>query len=182
MNGVNVMRGFSMIEVLVALLVIATGTLGMFALQAQALRHTLDANLRGNAVMLADDLLELMRSNRGALLDASGALPADESAYYKAKGQGFPSAPPSCGNRQRGAGGSGVAGGDLGCWAQQVRTSLPVDDKLLQDYRICRSAAPGTCSQGAGSAVMIELFWSDPRADAALCANQQCSYTLRAEL
>ena len=56
--------GFSIIEVLVALLVLAIGLLGLAALQAQGLRFNHDAYVRTQATHLAYDIIDRMRSNR----------------------------------------------------------------------------------------------------------------------
>ncbi|MGH8031159.1 MAG: type IV pilus modification protein PilV [Luteimonas sp.] len=57
-------RGFSMIEVLIALLVLAFGLLGFALLQTLNLRYTQSANYRTQATNLAYDLLDQMRANR----------------------------------------------------------------------------------------------------------------------
>lgn len=56
--------GFSMIEVLVALVVLAIGLLGFALLQTMNLRFTQSANHRTQAINLASDLLDQMRANR----------------------------------------------------------------------------------------------------------------------
>lgn len=57
-------RGFSMIEVLIALVVLAIGLLGFALLQTMNLRYTQSANYRTQATNLAYDLLDQMRANR----------------------------------------------------------------------------------------------------------------------
>ena len=57
-------RGVSMIESLVALLVLAIGVLGLAGLQTRSLVETRHTNARANALMLANDLAERMRLNR----------------------------------------------------------------------------------------------------------------------
>ncbi len=57
-------RGFSMIEVLIAMLILAIGLLGFALLQTMSLRFTQSANFRTQAVNLGYDLLDQMRSNR----------------------------------------------------------------------------------------------------------------------
>ena len=57
-------RGFSIIEVLIALLVLAIGLLGLAALQAQGLRFNHDAYVRTQATNLAYDIVDRMRANR----------------------------------------------------------------------------------------------------------------------
>jgi len=56
--------GFSMIEVLIALVVLALGLLGFALLQTLNLRYTQSANHRTQATNLAYDLLDQMRANR----------------------------------------------------------------------------------------------------------------------
>lgn len=57
-------RGFSLIEVLIAILVLALGLLGMAMLQTLNLRYSTGANERTQATNLAYDLLDQMRANR----------------------------------------------------------------------------------------------------------------------
>lgn len=60
-------RGIGLIEVLVALLVLAIGILGFVALQYRAVEATSEANYRIQAINIARDLAERMRVNRSAL-------------------------------------------------------------------------------------------------------------------
>ena len=68
--------GFSLIEVLVALLVLAIGLLGLAALQAQGLRFNHDAYVRTQATHLAYDIVDRMRTNRANLVAYTAAPPA----------------------------------------------------------------------------------------------------------
>lgn len=56
--------GFSLIEVLIALVVLAIGLLGLALLQTMNLRYTKSADQRTKAVNLAGSMLDMMRSNR----------------------------------------------------------------------------------------------------------------------
>lgn len=57
-------RGFSLIEVLIALVVLAIGLLGLGLLQTLNLRYTQSANQRTVATTLAGELLDTIRTNR----------------------------------------------------------------------------------------------------------------------
>lgn len=57
-------RGFSLLEVLVAVVVLAFGLLGFALLQTMNVRYVQSANYRTQATNLAYDLTEQMRSNR----------------------------------------------------------------------------------------------------------------------
>jgi type IV pilus assembly protein PilV len=73
--------GFSLIEVLVALLVLSFGLLGMVGLQAMALQNNREARLQSVAVDLARELAEMMRGNKNiAMLNASNPYVGDFSA------------------------------------------------------------------------------------------------------
>ena len=56
-------RGFSLIEVLIAILVLAIGLLGMAQMQASGMRSTHGAYLRTQGTLLTGDMLDSMRAN-----------------------------------------------------------------------------------------------------------------------
>lgn len=57
-------RGFTLIEVLVAVFVLSIGLLGLAGLQATSLRNNHGGYLRSQANILAYDLIDRMRANR----------------------------------------------------------------------------------------------------------------------
>jgi type IV pilus assembly protein PilV len=57
--------GISLIEILVTLLVTSVGLLGIAALHLNSLRNTYDAGMRTHASVLAADIADRMRANRG---------------------------------------------------------------------------------------------------------------------
>ena len=65
------MRGATLIEVLVALLVLSIGLLGVAALLSTGMRNNYDAHLRSQATVLAHDIVDRMRANRTAALDGN---------------------------------------------------------------------------------------------------------------
>ena len=62
-------QGVGMVEVLVALLLLAIGVLGFSALQLKAVEATSEAMNQVNAMNIARDLSERIRINRDGLLD-----------------------------------------------------------------------------------------------------------------
>jgi type IV pilus assembly protein PilV len=60
--------GFSMLEVLVAILVLAIGLLGMAGLTATSMRNSHGAYYRSQAVWLAYDIADRLRANRQTAL------------------------------------------------------------------------------------------------------------------
>jgi len=66
MMNMNSARGFSMIELLVAVLVMGIGVLGITGLQMVSLQNNRGALVRAEAVQLAYDMLDRVRANPGA--------------------------------------------------------------------------------------------------------------------
>ncbi len=73
------MKGFTLVEVLVALLVLSIGLLGLAGLQAGGLRSNHGAYLRSQAVMLAHDMADRMRSNSVAVIANCYEIPDPDS-------------------------------------------------------------------------------------------------------
>lgn len=69
MKALNYQRGVGLMEVLVAMLVLAIGVLGFIALQYRAVEATSESGYRVQAVNVARDMAERMRVNRGAVSD-----------------------------------------------------------------------------------------------------------------
>lgn len=76
-QGLRRAAGFSLIEVLVAIVLLSFGLLGMVGLQAAALQNNREARLQSAAVDLARELAEMMRGNKdvAALTSANPYLP-----------------------------------------------------------------------------------------------------------
>lgn len=64
MKKIQSQKGVGLVEILVALLILAVGVLGFIALQYRALEATSEAGARIQAMMLARDLAERIRVNR----------------------------------------------------------------------------------------------------------------------
>ena len=64
-------RGFSMVEVLVTVIVLAIGLLGLAGLQAYGLQNNHGAYVRSQASLLSYDIVDSMRANRNAALQGN---------------------------------------------------------------------------------------------------------------
>jgi type IV pilus assembly protein PilV len=79
------MQGFSMIELLVAMVVLAIGLLGMAGLQTAGLSNNQSAYFRSQASIAINDLIDRMRANTEGIknghyqanFDTDGTVPAD---------------------------------------------------------------------------------------------------------
>ncbi|MBO2929636.1 MULTISPECIES: type IV pilus modification protein PilV [Pseudomonadaceae] len=161
--------GFSLVEVLVALIVISVGVLGLVALQGRTLQYTNESSQRTNAVMLANDLVELMRSNRAALVGANGLIRPD-SPYFKLSGSGFPNSVVASCATSAGCSSAEMAQTHLANWATQVRNTLPLGNDAAGffsgQYVICRTQSPTVASpcSDTGSNIMIQIAWQGKEA------------------
>jgi type IV pilus assembly protein PilV len=99
-------RGTTLIETMVALLVLSVGLLGVAALQMTSLRNNRGAHLRSQAQVMAYDIADRMRANRDAALVGS---------YNIALGGTPGSSNP-------------LAQIDLQRWRESLRTTLPAGD------------------------------------------------------
>lgn len=101
-EGARRNRGFTLIEAMVALLVLSIGLLGIAALYVETLKAGRTSVYRTHAVNFATDLADRMRSNR---------LPA--SAY-------------NCnGTCDMDEGGNAVADTDINAWLTSIQAELP---------------------------------------------------------
>lgn len=109
-------RGLTLLEVLVAIVVLSIGLLGLAGLMASSLKNSHSAYQRTQATWLAYDALDRMRANRPAAL-AGG--------YNLALG----AAP----------GGTGLAGTDLGEWSDALANTLPAGEGSISVTAVTRA-------------------------------------------
>lgn len=66
-------RGYSLLEVLITMFVIAIGLLGLVGLQARALTAEVEAAARGQALLLVNDMADRMAANLNTVKNPSGS-------------------------------------------------------------------------------------------------------------
>ena len=103
-------RGFNLVEVMVALFVLAVGMLTVLSLQIQAAKHNTSSHLYSQAAFFAQDIVERMRANPD---------PAVLNSYLDAPGV----AATQC--DQANCTPTELAAWDLEEWSTQVQNSLP---------------------------------------------------------
>ena len=163
----RVERGFSMVEVLVTLIVIAVGMLGIAKLQALAISSTGTAKLRSLAALEASSLASAMRGNRDYWSATPDSFTVNGAAITDPNGQ-LSNAATSC-----------VTGGTLPCtnvqladydvqqWITDINNVLPNPQVTVA----CPLAVnPILCS--------IQISWTEN----AVAINTQESATAQANL
>jgi type IV pilus assembly protein PilV len=146
-------RGFSLIEVLVSLIIIAVGLLGIAKIQALAYSSTGIASLRSLAAIEASSLASAMRANRGywtapltpLLINVTGANVASSDATLLGVN--------NCNAANGGAscGPNALAGYDLQTWATALNASLPAATAVIG----CPTPIPATNPVGC----TIQISW-----------------------
>ena len=148
-------RGFSMIEVLVTLLIIALALLGTAGLQAYSMRLNQGGQFRTQAVFLVADLTERMEANKNAISKGAYAL-----ALSNAPNPLLTSCTDAVCTCDRLAGGvcSALALYDLSVWQNTVAATLP------------QSSWSVVNAGGNPSTVTVTVSWVDRRADTTTAA------------
>jgi len=86
-------RGVTMIEVLIAVVVLSLGLLGMAALQGVSIQTNQSANFRTQATLLGQQLTDSIRSNR-VNVSPAGVVTSNLANYNKALAAAIPSGNP----------------------------------------------------------------------------------------
>jgi len=149
-------HGFTLFEVLIAVLVLSLGLLGLAALQSTGMRSNHSAYHRSQATVLAYDIIDRMRGNKTvaetggydlALADPPPSLPAD------------PNCVTNCSSAD-------LADYDRNNWIQGLSAALPLGDGAV-------ARTPVGCGPGPGLVpciVTVTVAWDDNRSGG---ANQQ---------
>ena len=123
-----IVRGFSLLEVLIALVVLSVGLLGLAALQAEGLRGSSTAQNRFQAIRLASDIAARIRANEDAIDISSVSGPY---AYEIAKttsaasGASHGCADIGSGTKANACTPANMAAFDLFEWRRDLAESLP---------------------------------------------------------
>ena len=112
-GSLNAEKGFTLIEVLVSLLLLAIGVLGAAAMQLYALKSDQVAGVHSQAVYLANSIAEAMRANAGDSANATSCTGACAGEYVRGINDPIPAA------------GTSISSVDLNAWLNTVARELP---------------------------------------------------------
>lgn len=133
-------RGFTLLEVMVAVVVLAIGLLGLAGLQATATRFNDSAYQRSQATALAYDIADRMRANREVALTEGGYLGDVQNPA------------PACAILGAPAGTLGVQ--DIAAWRNALACTLP--------------SGTGRIARNANNIYTITVQWSDNRGESVM--------------
>ena len=104
--------GFTLLEVMIAVLVLSIGLLGLAGLMASSMRNSHSAYQRTQATWLAYDLIDRMRVNRNAAISATNNYNTLMSATTSSS--------------------TGLAGTDVNDWKTALASTLPAGKGSVQ--------------------------------------------------
>lgn len=155
-------RGMTMIESLVAIVVLSFGMLGVVGLQAAALQSNKEARYQSSAVRLARELGELMRGNK----DVAIATATTDNPYLVEYTGSLPSASGDC-FAGACATTKDVASFQIREWLTRVAAELPsarvtvcVDDETFDG-----NGLPVWDCSGNGETVVVKIGWTQATTD-----------------
>jgi type IV pilus assembly protein PilV len=151
----NECAGFTLIEVLVAVLVLAIGLLGMAGLQTYSVGNTHSAYLRSQATFLSYDIIDRMRANPGQ---------AQAGSYNTVFADAPPTSPPNCETSVCTP--AQMASFDLSQWLLGLAGRLPGGDGQIT-------------TDVTGTIYTVAVSWDDRDVDAADGANATNPVTLQ---
>ena len=128
-------NGFSLLEVLISIFILAIGLLGLAALQTTSLKNNHSAQHRTSATVLAYDILDRMRLNPTLVLLPSRRLTPNAN-YARAMGDALPA--------------GGIVGDDLLEWTETLGNELPSGDGAIAIN---------------GNIITVTVQWDDSRGD-----------------
>mgnify|MGYP000527770443 CR=1 FL=1 len=82
MRNVKSQSGFSLVELLVATVVIAVGIVGTMGMQSQSVTQSFESLQRTRATYLASDMLERIRANKSEIINYIGTNYGDTSTTF----------------------------------------------------------------------------------------------------
>ncbi|MDB5923114.1 MAG: pilV 2 [Betaproteobacteria bacterium] len=163
-------HGFTMLEVLISIVVIAFGLLGIAGLQAYAIKNNHSASLRSTATSLANDMIDRMKANYIAVMNGD---------YNKPNSTDYSTAVASC-LTTAGCTSAQLAQNDLNEWAQRVAAALPNGQGI-----VCVDSTPNdgntvaapACDNTGTTMYVVKIWWIDDRsATGSLAAPQRFSW------
>jgi len=156
-------RGFTLVEIMVALLVLSLGVLGAAGMQVAAIQANRDARNQEAAVRLASELGELIRANN----TTARATTVAANPYLQSFSGSALTAGTSCYINVRCINGVEVANRDMVEWSQRVVDLLP-GARVTVCFDETPYAAAGQAQwacTNTGTVMQIKIGWSRPSLD-----------------
>lgn len=153
-SNLSTTAGFTLIEVMLALVIFSVGLLGLASLQGNALKQNHSAYMKTQATYLAYDILDRMRANK------------NEASSYDVGTGTFAQPGQLCNTTSDTCTETQIRNADRYFWKEALKTTLPLGDGTI-----------ATTSAGGRTEVQIRVFWDNTRSGTASTTTE-----IRAEL
>jgi type IV pilus assembly protein PilV len=139
--NINKSKGFTIVEVLVAMVIMSIGVLGLGVMQLTSLQNTQSGQMKSQASILAYDIIDSMRTNAPSVTGGNYTLALDAETPEAANCYGVEA---DCTPQQ-------MATSDVNHWRTTLGASLPSGNGGI-----------GITDLGDTSLVTITISWVDP--------------------
>jgi type IV pilus assembly protein PilV len=170
-------HGFTLVEILVAIVVLSFGVLGVVGMQAAALQSNRSARNQSTAVALGRELADMMRGNKDVALATS----TTANPYLIANYTG--TAPTITANCFTSACTStlAVAQFDMDQWLARVSAALPQARVVVcfddTPYASSTGLPQWACTSAANQTLVVKIGWTQKSLDSSVAAPEKAQAT-----
>jgi type IV pilus assembly protein PilV len=161
-------QGFSLLEVMIAVFVLALGVIGAAGLQLAAVRTTQQSGFQSVAVALASELADKMRSS-DAVMKGGDATNPFLAVNYNSLTDPLPTAPGMCFTSAASCDANSLAKAEIYEWLIRVKELLPGGRVLVcrdsVPYDSAKKALTWTCTADSSSGMTIKIGWKSKNPD-----------------
>ncbi len=173
--------GFTLIEVLIAVIIAAIGLLGVAALQLSTLKSTDGSRYRSVAIQLTADMADRLRANTGGAIQGASLNQGYNRPRTTIGDTAYNTPNSAC--RSAGCQPGEMALDDLTRWQGRITASLPggigvvcIDSGTLGAPQFNGTALDPKCDN-TGVAYAVKILWLDDRSESAKASNTTDAYS-----
>ena len=160
-------QGFTLIEVLVAVLILSFGMLGLIGMQAFAMQSNREARIHSQATSYARELAEMMRGNNQVAIKTTTA---DNPYLFAASSNLAITSPPDCLKSVAGTGctsSTDTAQAQMADWLDRVATALPgaMVAVCFDTEPYNSNGIPQWICTNTGETLLIKMNWTTRSTD-----------------
>ena len=175
--------GFTLLEVLIALIIVSIGLLGVAAMQASTLKNAGSSKYRSAAISLTSDMADRLRANLEGLMEGNMAVNTGYNRPRTTLADAVYNTP-NAACRSTGCLPADMALDDLATWQERLATSLPRGTGV-----VCIDSGTGGAAtfdgttinprcDGIGTMFAVKVFWLDNRSETATGAATIGAYSV----
>ena len=163
-------QGFTLLEVLIAIVIVSIGLLGVAAMQASTLKNAGSSKYRSAAITMTSDMADRLRANLEGVMEGNFAV---GTGYNRPRTALADAAymTPDAGCRSSGCLPAAMVLDDLAAWQERLANSLPrgtglvcIDSGSLGPASFNGTTITPQCD-GLGTMFAVKVFWLDNRSE-----------------